>query len=310
MAGLGPATHDLRWPIQAKPQVNGTRFDYHTIGPQTLNTRYFNAYRAFAGHDGGRVRSPGRHNENCCPPSAGRHQEDALGTSVTSTRQFSMSIDREINTRIKIHQSRIEDFQASAATGATQPLVMMAHGDSWFDYPLDGNGISFTDTDIIAKLRPIGTPNSLIVNISHHGDSTIDEMSWPKQQRMLQVLKDSHNWVTGGKPDAILLSGGGNDIAGDQFCMYPQPAGPGGGLSTAMFQGALAGIRASYIAHELVQDIRRNLTVDWAHRESARADIRRRVKRILRKYGYPPNLQDAAVQNVLQQAEALSAELV
>jgi len=64
------------------------------------------------------------------------------------------------------------------------------------------------------------------------------------------------------------------------------------------------------IAHELVQDIRRNITVDWAHRESARADIRRRVKRILRKYGYPPDLQDAAVQNVLQQAEALSAELV
>ena len=57
------------------------------------------------------------------------------------------------------------------------------------------------------------------------------------------------------------------------------------------------------------EDIRRNITVDWAHRESARADIRRRVKRILRKYGYPPDLQDAAVQNVLQQAEALSAEL-
>ena len=63
------------------------------------------------------------------------------------------------------------------------------------------------------------------------------------------------------------------------------------------------------IAHVLVEDIRRNMTVDWAHRESARADIRRRVKRILRKYGYPPDLQDAAVQNVLQQAEALSAEL-
>jgi type I restriction enzyme R subunit len=63
------------------------------------------------------------------------------------------------------------------------------------------------------------------------------------------------------------------------------------------------------IAHELVQDIRSNITVDWAHREPARADIRRRVKRILRKYGYPPDLQDAAVQNVLQQAEVLSAEI-
>ena len=62
------------------------------------------------------------------------------------------------------------------------------------------------------------------------------------------------------------------------------------------------------IAHELVAVIKGNVSVDWMHRESARANIRRHVKRLLRKYGYPPDLQDAAVQNVLQQAEALSAE--
>lgn len=62
------------------------------------------------------------------------------------------------------------------------------------------------------------------------------------------------------------------------------------------------------IAHELVTVIRGNVSVDWMHRETARANIRRHVKRLLRKYGYPPDLQDAAVQNVLQQAEALSAE--
>jgi Type I restriction enzyme HindI endonuclease subunit-like, C-terminal len=50
------------------------------------------------------------------------------------------------------------------------------------------------------------------------------------------------------------------------------------------------------------------VSVDWMHREAARARMRVLVKRILRKYGYPPDLQDAAVQNVLQQAEALSAE--
>jgi type I restriction enzyme, R subunit len=62
------------------------------------------------------------------------------------------------------------------------------------------------------------------------------------------------------------------------------------------------------IAHELVQVIKANVSVDWMHRNSARANIRRHVKRLLRKYGYPPDLQDAAVQNVLQQAEALSAD--
>jgi hypothetical protein len=62
------------------------------------------------------------------------------------------------------------------------------------------------------------------------------------------------------------------------------------------------------IAHELMQTIKTNVTVDWVHRDSARANIRRLVKRILRKYGYPPDLQDLAVQNVLQQAEALSSQ--
>jgi type I restriction enzyme R subunit len=61
------------------------------------------------------------------------------------------------------------------------------------------------------------------------------------------------------------------------------------------------------IAHELLMSLKSNVTVDWAHRETARARLRSTVKRILRKYGYPPDLQDAAVQNVLQQAEALSA---
>ena len=61
------------------------------------------------------------------------------------------------------------------------------------------------------------------------------------------------------------------------------------------------------IAHELLLSLRENVTVDWAHRESARARMRVLVKRILRKYGYPPDLQDAAVQTVLQQAEALSS---
>lgn len=59
------------------------------------------------------------------------------------------------------------------------------------------------------------------------------------------------------------------------------------------------------IAHEVLMSLKQNVSVDWAHRESARARLRVLVKRILRKYGYPPDLQDAAVQTVLQQAEVL-----
>ena len=63
------------------------------------------------------------------------------------------------------------------------------------------------------------------------------------------------------------------------------------------------------IATELVGSIKSSVSVDWMHREAARARMRVLVKRLLRKYGYPPDLQDAAVQKVLQQAEALSAEV-
>jgi type I restriction enzyme R subunit len=59
------------------------------------------------------------------------------------------------------------------------------------------------------------------------------------------------------------------------------------------------------IAHELTENLRRNITVDWSARESVRARLRLMVKRILRKYKYPPDQQEAAVTLVLQQAEAL-----
>jgi type I restriction enzyme R subunit len=62
------------------------------------------------------------------------------------------------------------------------------------------------------------------------------------------------------------------------------------------------------IARELVETVRRNVTVDWAERENVRAHLRRLVKRVLRKHGYPPDKQEKATQTVLEQAEVLSAE--
>jgi len=62
------------------------------------------------------------------------------------------------------------------------------------------------------------------------------------------------------------------------------------------------------IARELVQAVRRNVTIDWTVRENVRAQLRVIVKRILRKYGYPPDKQEKATQTVLEQAEVLSAE--
>ena len=61
------------------------------------------------------------------------------------------------------------------------------------------------------------------------------------------------------------------------------------------------------IARELVDTVRRNVTIDWTLRENVRANLRRLVRRILRKHGYPPDKQEKATRTVLEQAEALSA---
>jgi type I restriction enzyme R subunit len=63
-----------------------------------------------------------------------------------------------------------------------------------------------------------------------------------------------------------------------------------------------------FIARELVKSIRGNITLDWTIRENVRAHLRVLVKRILRKYGYPPDKQEKATQTVLEQAEVLSQE--
>jgi type I restriction enzyme R subunit len=60
------------------------------------------------------------------------------------------------------------------------------------------------------------------------------------------------------------------------------------------------------IAQELVRAIRNNITIDWTIRENVRAQLRVLVKRILRKYGYPPDKEEKATQTVLEQAEVLS----
>lgn len=61
------------------------------------------------------------------------------------------------------------------------------------------------------------------------------------------------------------------------------------------------------IAAELVTQVRKSVTIDWAVRESARARIRVMVKRIHKKHGFPPDLQDEATRTVLEQATLLSA---
>lgn len=179
-----------------------------------------------------------------------------LRRSLLLRQQLRESINSDLATRTAAHQAKVAAIRsghafarAAGAPAPTKPLVLLAHGDSWFDYPLNGNDISLTNTGIIAHLESMGTINPLIQNISHYGDATTAEMSWPKQQRMIQSIQDPANWLDASGPDAILFSGGGDDIAGDQFCIFLDYAGNPGttGLDAARFNGVLDMVQASYM---------------------------------------------------------------
>lgn len=66
--------------------------------------------------------------------------------------------------------------------------------------------------------------------------------------------------------------------------------------------------KLGFLAHELVERVKQNVTIDWQVHESARACIRVLVKRLLRSYGYPPDMQQRATELVLEQAEVLCGD--
>lgn len=111
-------------------------------------------------------------------------------------------------------------------------------------------------------------------------------------EELIQLAKDIR---------AARLRGEETGLSDEEIAFYDALA-ENESARTAMGEPALR-----VIAQELVNSVRSSVSVDWMHRETARARMRVMVKRVLRKYGYPPDLQEAAVQNVLRQAEALSA---
>jgi len=181
--------------------------------------------------------------------------------ALDSQTSLQRSIEQELAKRTRAHQLAVRRLRdrlrvaAQARTPAPQPLVLLANGDSWFDYPLDGNSIDvpIRRTDIIAQLGSTGAPRPQILNLAHYGEATTDEMDLTKQRRMIAALQEPANWLATGKPDAILFSGGGDDIVGNQFCILLNHAASGvtgsgvTGLNEARLRRKLEAIEASYL---------------------------------------------------------------
>lgn len=147
--------------------------------------------------------------------------------------------------REQAHQAAIAADQRIQASGHA-PLNLLADGDSWFDYPL-GSYFPGVHTDVLAQLGAIGQPTPRILSFAHYGYTTDQSLGMARRERLVRALTDPRN----GRFDAILMSGGGDNIVGDRLAIWLNDAttvgaDPARALSETRFQGALEEARAGY----------------------------------------------------------------
>ena len=166
----------------------------------------------------------------------------------------------DIEKRILDHKSEVAQvkgvFESRAARGESQgnvPLDFLAIGDSWFEYPVNDDGLPSLNQAIPPQLGKMGNPPPKILNLARHGQASTAVLSWENQQKILDVLTDPKSWTNGKTADGILVSAGGDDIVGDQFAIYLDYHGCG--LAQARFDGILASVQASYMDLFALRDV-------------------------------------------------------
>ncbi len=165
---------------------------------------------------------------------------------------FQRDIANELDARVRRHQARVATLAEAFAEGP-RPLNLLADGDSWFDYPLGGL-LPGERTDVLAQLGSMGSPPPEILSLAHWGDAATKEVGLSRRRRIVQNLENPAN----GKFDAILMSGGGDDIVGDPMPIWLNHASDVGGdptqaIAISRFTAILDTVRASY---ESLADLR------------------------------------------------------
>jgi hypothetical protein len=168
------------------------------------------------------------------------------------TQVLAQHIDNDYEIRKLKHQAIM--FARSSNPITTNPLNLLACGDSWFDYPLDGH-LYGPHTDVLAQVKDVSTIAPEIYSLAHFGYTSTQEIGFQRQQMLVEALQDDKN----GKFDAILMSGGGNDIAGDALVVWLNDARTVSGridlaLNKDRLFGALSSIKASYLDLIAIRD--------------------------------------------------------
>lgn len=172
-----------------------------------------------------------------------------MATPATTPYQISrQAIAAEKAQRITAHRANIaarSRMMTTLAVSQKPNLNLLCQGDSWFDYPLPIP--SLEQSDVIAHLKRLPSKAPEPLSLAHYGEATEDMLGEAKLQEFLAQLNDQEN----GKWDAILFSGGGNDLAGNQFRLWVTNAAAAGmnpsqGLTQKRVDAILGVVAAGY----------------------------------------------------------------
>jgi hypothetical protein len=164
---------------------------------------------------------------------------------TTKYQELRQSIAAEKERRVHEHRANLAMRARLAKTlGVTErPLNLFAQGDSWFDYPLPVFG---GPSDVVAHLRKLPSLAPEILSMAVAGEAAEQMFGVQKLHELIKHLTSAAD----GPFDAILLSAGGNDIAGDQFRLWLNDSGadapPSAGLNLPRLDAILTVVKAGY----------------------------------------------------------------
>ncbi|TGN93124.1 hypothetical protein [Burkholderia sp. USMB20] len=166
--------------------------------------------------------------------------------TLDAYRQLQQQIQSDIEARRVEHKRQLDDARKNFAGALVQPLNLLAVGDSWFDYPVPSLG--HLPTDVIVSLTGLMNLHPKPLKLAHYGDATTTLLGASKRDRLIATLKDPALAPF----DAILFSGGGNDLVGDAFRFWLKDAAsvghdPANAVNTDALQDIMDIVKRAYL---------------------------------------------------------------
>lgn len=228
------------------------------------------------------------------------------------------AMNKKINTAHKL-----KDWKSILDTLVSQAVITAKPIDIFEAAGMDKPNLSLVDEQFLDKIKQMPQKNlaaELLKRLLEGKIKSQFKLNLPQLRKFSEKLKETVNKYNNGSLQTSQVIEELLTLAKEMNAAVKQGEDLGLSEKELAFYNALeeneSAVRElgddvlKQIAQELTNYLRKSVKVDWSKRESVKAQIMLHVKRILRKYNYPPDQQQAATERVLEQAELISDELV